>query len=254
MPDQTLLVVLAHPDDEVGVAGTILAQRARGDRVVLLWLTRGEMTEAFGPLPSEEVARMREEQGRRAGEILDAEVRFLTYPDTALQPGPEPAREVARVIAEVRPTGLLTWGQGWVRGIRHPDHQACGQIARDAVTLARMAKVVHPLPPHRGAVPVFTLRDVHSALPRVAIDVEPYRETIHALARFYAERVGFGDAAWLDERLRSAGRSVGLRYAEELDAWETEPGVMDRLLPASPLPGLQHPDRADGHAPQAHGR
>ena len=31
---KTLLVGLAHPDDEVGAAGSILAQKARGDRVV----------------------------------------------------------------------------------------------------------------------------------------------------------------------------------------------------------------------------
>ena len=30
---QTLLVGLAHPDDELGMAGTILSQRARGDHV-----------------------------------------------------------------------------------------------------------------------------------------------------------------------------------------------------------------------------
>ena len=38
------------PRQWAAVAGTILAQRARGDRVILVWLTRGEMTEAFGPL------------------------------------------------------------------------------------------------------------------------------------------------------------------------------------------------------------
>ena len=45
---QTLLVALAHPDDEVGMVAAMQAQRARGDRVVLVWLTRGEMTEALG--------------------------------------------------------------------------------------------------------------------------------------------------------------------------------------------------------------
>ena len=52
MEQRTLLVGLAHPDDEVGAAGTILAQKARGDRVVVVWLTRGEMTEAFGAIPT----------------------------------------------------------------------------------------------------------------------------------------------------------------------------------------------------------
>ncbi len=66
MPDpRTLLVALAHPDDELGAAGTILAQRALGDRVVILWLTRGEMTEALGDASPADVARLRMPRWRR---------------------------------------------------------------------------------------------------------------------------------------------------------------------------------------------
>lgn len=244
MPQKTLLVGLAHPDDEVGAAGAILAQRARGDRVVVVWLTRGEMTEAFGPLPTGEVAARREEQGRRAGEILDVETRFLHFQDCALSAGPEAARQVARMIADVRPDGLLTWGEAWGRGMRHPDHQACGQIFRDAVTLARIAKVVDPLPPHREPVPVFTYRGAHSTLPAVAVDVEPHLETIHELAAFYHQNIGFGDPAWLDARLRQAGAPHGLGFAEVFDAWETRPGPAASLLPAEIDMGEPvHPDR-----------
>ena len=243
MSEQTLLVGLAHPDDEVGAAGTILAQRARGDRVVVVWLTPGEMTEAFGPIPREEVARRRREQGARAGEILGVETRFLDFQDTRVSATRDAALEVARLISEIRPTGILTWGMGWMRGIRHPDHQACGQIFRDAVTFARLAKAVAPLEPHRAHAPVFTLRDVHSTLPAVAVDVEPYLDTIHELARFYRERVGFGEQAWLDQRLRRAGKRHGLAYAEEFDAWETAGGTVESLLPAPPMEGVVHPDR-----------
>jgi N-acetylglucosamine malate deacetylase 1 len=243
MAEETLLVALAHPDDEVGVAGTIAAQRARGDRVVLLWLTAGEMTEAFGDLPRAEVARHRREQGARAGEILGVETRFLEFEDTRLAAGPEAAAIVARELAEIRPTAVLTWGDAWYRGMRHPDHQACGRIVRDAITLARIAKVTAATPPHRGAVPVFTLRDHHSQLPAVVVDVEPHIETIHELGRFYSQGIGFGDAAWLDERLRRNAEPWGLRYAEVLDAWETEPGVCSQLLPARPAGPPGHPDR-----------
>jgi LmbE family N-acetylglucosaminyl deacetylase len=244
MPGKTLLVGLAHPDDEVGAAGTILAQKERGDRVVIVWLTRGEMTEAFGPIPEAEVAKLREEQGHRAGEILGVETRFLDFRDTRLEATVEAAREVARVVADVRPDAVLTWGHGWLRGIRHPDHQACGQIFRDAVTLARIAKVVAPAPPHREMAPVFTYRDLHSALPAVAVDVEPYLDTIHALAGFYFQRIRFGDPGWIDRRLRDAGAPFGLRYAETFDAWETRPGVVPALLPAAPADeNAIHPDR-----------
>ena len=246
---QTLLVGLAHPDDEVGVAGTLLSQRAQGDRVVIVWLTRGEMTEAFGPISTDEVAKRRTEQGRAAGELLGVETRFLDFPDTALTADRGAAVEVARLIAEIRPTGLLTWGDAWVRGMRHPDHQACGKIFRDAVNLARLAKVVDPSPPHRENVPIFTLRDVYSPLPAVAVDVTPHRDRIGELADFYMHGVGFGDPGWMEHRLRDAGERWGCRYAEELDAWETGgERLVPALLPATPADHTYHPSR--GNAPR----
>ncbi len=248
MERKTLLVGLAHPDDEVAAAGTILAQKARGDRVVVGWLTRGEMTEAFGPIPSDQVAARREEHGRRAAEILGVEARFLDFPDCGLQADPESGKRVARLLAEVKPDGLLTWGESWGRGMRHPDHQASGKIFRDAITLARIAKVVGPLQPHRAVVPVFTFRGAYSPLPAVAVDVEPYLDTIHELATFYRESIGFGDAAWVDRRLRLAGGPYGLRYAEVFDAWETRPGIVRHLIPADPDEAeLPHPDRVETH-------
>ena len=245
MAGQTLLVGLAHPDDEVGVAGTILAQVARGDRVVLVWLTRGEMTEAFGGRSADEVARIREAHGQEAAEILGCEVRFLDMPDAGVVASPEAARRVARLICDVRPDGLLTWGDAWSRGMRHPDHQASGQIFRDAVTLARIAKVAAPEAPHRAPVPIFTLRGPHSTLPAVVVDVEPHLEQIHALGRFYMREIGFGDAGWIERRLTAAASPYGLRYAEVHDAWETVPGVVGALLPTTLAEDEPvHPDRA----------
>ena len=231
----TLLAVLAHPDDEVGCAGTLLAQRARGDEVHVAFLTDGGMTEALGDLPPAEVAARRREQAREAAGILDVEPHFLGMDDTALAPGPEPAAEVARLIARVRPDGLLTFGRAWSRGLRHPDHQAAGKIARDAVTLARIRKRVAPEEPHRAFCPVFCFRDVHSRLPAVAVDVEPHLETVYRLGRFYRERIGFGDPEWIERRLRWIGDRWGVEFAEEWEAWESEAGrVEEALLPAEP--------------------
>jgi N-acetylglucosamine malate deacetylase 1 len=239
---ETLLVGLAHPDDEVGVAGTLLAQRARGDRVVIVWLTRGEMTEAFGPIPAAEVARKRTEQGMRAGELLGVETRFLDFPDSALVADRESAVRVAQVICDIRPTGLITWGEAWVRGMRHPDHQACGKIFRDAVNLARLAKIVAPAAPHRDDLPIFTIRDVYSTLPTIAVDVTPHRERIAGVADFYMHGVGFGDPAWMEHRLSDSGARWGCRYAEELDAWETQAGrLVAALLPAPLAEHTYHP-------------
>lgn len=225
------------------VAGALLAQRRRGDRVVVLWMTRGEMTEALGRRDPEAVAERRTELGLRAAEVLDVEPRFLDLPDTAVEPSPQGARRVARVLADVAPDGLLTWGRAWVRGLRHPDHEATGKLARDAVTLARIARVVEPLEPHRAPCPVFTVRGAHSSLPTAAVDVSTHREQILEVAALYREALGFGDPEWLLERLGDAGSRWGVDLAEEYDTWETAEGLMSALLPADPGRHRRHPER-----------
>src|SRR5690606_41883352 len=109
----------------------------------------------------------------------------------------------ARAMAESEPGAVITWGTAWRRGLRHRDHQATGKIVRDAVTLARIARVVEPLAPHRADVPVYTLREPPSLLPEAAVDVSDYREEVLAVARFYRERVGWPDEAWLVGRLEA---------------------------------------------------
>lgn len=226
----TLLVVLSHPDDEITCAGTIAAHAARGDRVVVLWLTRGTMTEAFAKLSEEEVARVRTGHGEEAARLLGAEPRFLDFPDTAVQVTPEAAHEVARVLADVRPDALITWGEAWNRGMRHPDHQATGRIARDAVTFARIGRIVSPLPPHREPVPIFTLRDAHSTLPVAAVDVSAQLERIVELGRFYHAQLGWPEEDWLRGRLSRTGADWRVDAAELFEAWERPPGLRRYLF------------------------
>ncbi len=225
------------------MVATMQAQIERGDRVVLLWLTRGEMTEALGPIPAEDIIRRRTEHGRIAGEILGVETRFLDFPDTGVHATPEAAARVARVIAEVQPDAILTWGDAWRRGLRHPDHQATGKIVRDAITMARLKRCVEPIPPHRQPAPVFTYRDRYSRFPAVAIDATPYRDKIRELARHYQRELEFPDPDWLVGRLRGIGKRWGLEMAEEFDAWETRGGIVSSLLPVEIDGTPDHPER-----------
>jgi N-acetylglucosamine malate deacetylase 1 len=227
---KTLLVALAHPDDEVGCAGTIAAHVARGCRVVMLFLTRGEMTESLGPLPADEVARRRTEHGTTAAEMLGAEARFLDLPDTRLEVTADAGYAVAAEIADIRPDAVITWGDAWVRGQRHPDHWAAGHIVRNAITLARIDRVVRPRSPHREPAPVFAIRDVHSALPEAAVDVSAQLGRVHAVADFYRGHVGWPRREWLEARLAEAGSRHGVAAAEVFDAWETPAGLVDSLV------------------------
>ncbi len=37
------MAVFAHPDDEIGAAGTLALHARRGDEVLQVWMTRGEL-------------------------------------------------------------------------------------------------------------------------------------------------------------------------------------------------------------------
>ena len=233
---KTLLALFTHPDDEIGCAATLAAHSASGDRVVLVFLTHGEMTEALGALSAEEVARKRREHAQESGRILGCEIRFLNYQDTRVQSTPAAHHDVAKLIAELKPDAVLTWGDGWIRGIRHPDHQATGEIARSAVTLSRIARVVAPWSPHRNPAPVFTLRDRNSMLPAIAIDVSQHVDRALELGAFYRARVGWPPEQWHRDRLRRAGEEWGVAAAEVFDAWESVGGVYTSLFESEVLP------------------
>lgn len=196
------------------------------------------MTEALGPLSADEVGAAREQHAIEAGCILGCEIRFLDYSDTRVQCTPNANYDVAQLIADVKPDALLTWGDAWIRGMRHPDHQATGAIARNAITLARIARVVAPLPPHRAVAPVFTLRDRNSTLPPVAINVSQQIDKVLELGCFYRERVGWPPEEWLRNRLIEAGAIWGVAAAEVFDTWESASGLYETLFDAPVLPPL----------------
>ena len=83
-----------------------------------------------------------------------------------------------------------------------------------------------------------------SQLPVTAVDVTPHREKIGEIADFYLHGVGFGEPSWMENRLREAGARWGCRYAEEVDAWESESGTrVTTLLPAALAEHTFHPPR-----------
>ena len=225
-----LLVALAHPDDEIGCVGTIAAHRALGVRVVMLFLSRGEMTESLGPLTPAEIGAERTRHAGQVAGMLDCDLHFMDFNDTRIEMSADAVHLMAGEIAAIRPDAVITWGDAWLRGMRHPDHQATGSIIRGAVTVARMKRAVAPLEPHRNAAPIFAIRDRHSQLPCAAIDVSAQVERVLRVGQFYRERVGWPEERWLFERLQAAGNRWGVAAAEEFDAWESVPGLRASLL------------------------
>lgn len=107
---QSVLVVAAHPDDEViGVGGTLAKHAAAGDDVYVAVLTEG--ASAQYPEEGEKMAARKKEQTLKAAEQLGvAEVFAGDFPELRLDALPifEITRFLERVVTRVKPNVVYT--------------------------------------------------------------------------------------------------------------------------------------------------
>ena len=133
-----VLVVGAHPDDEVlGAGGLLAALAGLGAHVNIIRATDGEASHPDAGLdPHLLAARRRGESARALGELglHPACEKRLALPDGAVRAHPQALR--ARLFAEVRPDDLLLAPYS---DDGHPDHEACGELAGE-VAAARGAR------------------------------------------------------------------------------------------------------------------
>jgi LmbE family N-acetylglucosaminyl deacetylase len=140
MPGPDLLVVTAHPDDEVLSLGGLIHLSARaGCRVTVVCTTRGEEGEIADPALATPgtLGTVREGELRAACDLLGVhDVRFLGYRDSGMAgtaanadpraycnaPAAEAVAKLVAAIRAVRPTVVATWDPSG--GYGHPDHVA----------------------------------------------------------------------------------------------------------------------------------
>ena len=120
--NQSLLVILPHPDDEsFPMGGTLAKYAANHIRVTLVCATRGEA--GIEGLDPEETGKIREGELRQAASALGLdEVRFLDYRDGTLSQvnAEEFIERLAGLLRDLKPDVVLTFGPDGISG--HPDH------------------------------------------------------------------------------------------------------------------------------------
>lgn len=125
----SVLVVVAHPDDESFGLGAVLAELARlGAAVRVLCFTHGEAS-TLGPA-CEDLGAMRAAELAEAGRELGiAGVELLDEPDGHLADVPleRLVGAVTRAIAVAAPELLVVFDEGGVTG--HPDHARATEAA-----------------------------------------------------------------------------------------------------------------------------
>jgi bacillithiol biosynthesis deacetylase BshB1 len=156
-----VLAIAAHPDDvEMCCAGTLAKLKAKGRSFGILDLTRGEMG-------TRGTARIREDEARRAGEILGASFReSLDFGDGGLRTGRAEEDRLIDAIRQFRPRIIFTS----FPEDRHPDHARCGALVADAAFYAGLRKRESPHPAHRPQQILFFSTMYYQA-PSFVVDV-----------------------------------------------------------------------------------
>lgn len=120
----TLLVAIAHPDDEsFPMGGTIAKYTASGARVVLVSATRGEA--GIPGMSAEKTASLRETELRSAAQTLGvSRLEFLDYVDGEFDRANEDkvVAKLLKIFQRETPNVVITFGPDGISG--HPDHVA----------------------------------------------------------------------------------------------------------------------------------
>jgi bacillithiol biosynthesis deacetylase BshB1 len=214
------------------MGGTIAREAARGRRIALLDLTRGESGSRGTP-------ETRTAEAAQSARILGAAHReTLGLPDAGLQVVPEHKDPVVEAIRRLRPRVVLL--QHWEQ--RHPDHATASRIVYDACFLAALRNYRPDLgPAFRPTKLVYALRvtEANEGRPTFVVDVTDSWETklraISAFASQFTPAPGetgplpldrFKEAVELSGRRH--GQRIGVRYGEGFVT--REPLAVDDLL------------------------
>ena len=217
------LVIAAHPDDaEISLGGTILRLVAAGAQVGICDLTRGEMGTR-----GTETDRTRETEA--ANRVMGLAVRRnLELPDGRVQVSVEAREALAAILREHAPELVLAHHTEDL----HPDHAACGELARQAWYLSGLKRLAEQAGDAPARRPKRLLHfQGHVAFdPTVVVDITPVWAKKVELIRCYTSQLepqGAGDKgehflfgadilARAETKARYWGEQIGVAYGEPL--------------------------------------
>ncbi len=214
-----ILAVFAHPDDEIGCIGTLKKHTLRGDRVMLVWTTLGELASQFEDASYEEVTRTRRAHGAWVAEQIGAEHHFFEIGDSRMTGDRTEALQLARLYAHFQPNVVITWSDDHP----HPDHRMSAKIAYDAVTLARIPKILNEgqsvhLTPWREPIRFYQYYADASPYPEVFTDVSETIDTAVAVLTYYQAFYKWKGTPEEFKAVRGrVGAMSGVKYAERFN-------------------------------------
>ncbi|RXT13940.1 bacillithiol biosynthesis deacetylase BshB1 [Ammoniphilus sp. CFH 90114] len=211
-----ILAIGAHADDiEIGAGGTLYKHASIGQSIVLCDLTLAELSsngDVETRIQEAEEARMR----------MGAKERLnLHIPDRGIEINPTQIKQLVEVIRKVKPTTILApYSED-----RHPDHEWCSRLVREAVFSAGIRKFA----PEAGEA--FKVAKVYHYFindfvdPDLCVDVsDVYEQKLHILEAYKSQFMPSSGGVETPlttgyfEQIRSReylfGRKIGKGFAE----------------------------------------
>ena len=224
------LVVAAHPDDaEISVGGTILRLVDAGKRVGVLDLTRGEMGSRGSKAD-------RDAETAAATELLGLAWRgTLDLPDGRGVPSRE---RLAAHLRELAPDLVIAHHADDL----HPDHAACGRLARQAWYLSGLRVLAQQAggPPARRPRRLLHFAGHLPFDPTYVVDVTPVWERKVAAIRAYATQFtpasadDTGEHFLFGSDILARAEAKARYWGERIGAQVGEPLLHVGALPAGP--------------------
>ncbi|MFQ6123299.1 MAG: PIG-L deacetylase family protein [Candidatus Heimdallarchaeota archaeon] len=212
-----ILGIVAHPDDEIGMVGTLKNHSARGDKVFLAWMTRGELISVFDPAEYslEDVAAIRTNQAKETACLVGAKPVFLDFPDSNVPDSRDAALKVAELIRKTRPTAIITW-DSQVEG--HPDHRNTGKLVLDASIYARIPRLLPDIPAYRpkyeSGINIYTYGYTSNPAPKIYIDISEAIDIVDQISQIYNDIFPMDIKKWKYHTTKRYGQASGCEFAE----------------------------------------
>lgn len=229
-----------HPDDiEILCGGTLAKYAAHGHRVAMVVVTNGDV--GSPDLDREQIARIREEEAKRAAGIIGAEFYWLAYNDEFFYDGPEIRRHFIDVIRQFQPDLVLCPDKD---NDYHPDHVRTGQVVWDTHVMTTVPNINTHNPPCKGIHDIWYYDTVAGInfRPEIYVDItdswatkckmaECHESQDTWLQNQYGKRLRY----FIETQSRFRGYQTGCEFAEAFRKARVFPSTVsdNALLPCS---------------------
>lgn len=183
-----ILVLAAHPDDEVLGAGGTIARNQRAEAIRIWIATDGTSQERVAPADAEAYGRLRREEARQAAAALGVpEPAFGGFPDRGLARMPRELDEaLAALFDEFQPQLVLCPSPVEI----HPDHRALAEALFTRVASSRPADPDHD---RYRLVRIAFYEISHPLLPNALVDVAGHSQAKKEALDAYVSQQGVRD-------------------------------------------------------------